>query len=95
MPLELLLELLVAVLQLLDRAGELAQRAFQPVEPHRQIAGIGMLRLRPAPVALLTRLRLFAAIEKIVEKITRAALRCASASGQQQHGNRGKRRSAR
>ena len=34
-PLELLLELLVAILQLLDRAGELPQRAFQAVEADR------------------------------------------------------------
>ena len=40
--LELHLELLVAVLQLLDGAGELAQRIFHAVEPDGQIAGIGL-----------------------------------------------------
>ena len=42
---ELLLELLVAVLQLLDLAGELAHLVFQAVEPHHQF-GLGHLRAR-------------------------------------------------
>ncbi len=56
--LELHLELLVAVLQLLDRAGELAQRAFHAVEADRQIAGIG---LRDSRLLRLTAARLGAA----------------------------------
>ena len=40
-----MLELAVAVLQLLDHAGELAHLAFQSVQPHHQL-GFGHLRAR-------------------------------------------------
>jgi hypothetical protein len=42
---QLLLELAVAVLELLDHAGELAHLAFQPVEPRHEF-GFGHLRAR-------------------------------------------------
>jgi hypothetical protein len=42
---ELLLELLVAVLQLLDLAGELPHLVLQAIEPHHQF-GFGQLRAR-------------------------------------------------
>ncbi len=69
----LLFELLIAVLQLLDGAGHLAQRILQAVEPHREfgrIARIG-LRHRAAPGRLR---RLLAAGEKVVEESGRAIL---------------------
>ena len=47
--LELHLELLVAVLQLLEDAGELAQRTFHAVEADGQIAGIGLRDLMLVP----------------------------------------------
>ena len=53
---------LVLVLQLFDRAGELAQRALQAVDPRRQLA---ILVLRRAAGLLLLRL---AAIEHVVEQ---------------------------
>ncbi len=96
-PLELRLELLVAELQLLDGAGELAQRAFQPVEPHRQGAGIGIVGLRLLAAARLDLLLLllaaarFAAAEQVVEEIALLRMRGAR---QQQHGKCGQRRSA-
>ena len=42
---ELLLKLLVAVLQLLDLAGELPHLVLQAIEPHHQF-GFGQLRAR-------------------------------------------------
>src|SRR5580693_605825 len=44
---ELLLELLIAVLQLLHRAGELAQRRFEAVDAGQKV-GLGHLRVRGA-----------------------------------------------
>ena len=42
---KLLLELLVAELELLDRAGELAHLRFEPIDPHHEL-GLGHLRAR-------------------------------------------------
>ena len=42
---ELLLKLLVAVLKLLDRSGELPHHAFETVEPRHEF-GLGHLRAR-------------------------------------------------
>jgi len=86
--------LLIAVLKLLDRAGQLAQCTFHPVETHGKVAGIG-LHGSTARCGL-TRLWLFAAVEKVVEKVAGTALilRRRSAS-QKQNGNCGKHRSSR
>jgi hypothetical protein len=76
--LELQLKLLVTILELLDGAGQLTQRAFHTVEPDGHVAGI---RLRHPALRLLLRLRRcarlrrrFAAAEKIIEKIARRTL---------------------
>jgi len=62
--------LLVAVLKLFDRTGQLTQRPFHPVEAYGKIARIGLRRL--TALRGLTRLCLFAAIEKIIEKVAAA-----------------------
>ncbi len=88
--------MLILILQLLERAGELAQRVFHAVEAHRQIAGIALRDLAPLALTLLglTLLRgLLATAEQIVEEAGALVLRRRSA-GQQQHGKRGERRDA-
>jgi hypothetical protein len=64
---DLLLELLIAVLQLLNRAGELTDLPLQLIDLHGQI---GFIHLR----APRRRLRIVVA-EQVVEKIRRAVLR--------------------
>src|SRR5262249_19771788 len=70
-----LLELLVTVLELLDGAGELAQRIFETIEPHDQV-GLGGLPLRRIAAALLLIAAAFAliAIEQAAEKAVAAVL---------------------
>ena len=89
--------MLVAVLQLLDCAGKLAQRAFHAVEADRQIAGIGLcdvrlLRLRLSALALLR--RLLAAAEQIIEETAGGTLLLSRRGASQQQGNRDERRGA-
>ena len=55
--LELHLQLLVVVLQLLDRAGELAQRILHAVDAHGPIAGVGLRSARAALRLALALLR--------------------------------------
>ena len=87
-------QLLVAILQLLDGAGELAQRAFHAVEPDGQIAGIRLchpaLRLRLRRCARLA-LGLTAA-EKIVEEIAGRTLLLRQRRAGQKERQRGKSR---
>src|ERR1019366_9042142 len=101
--LELHLELLVAVLQLLERAGELAQRTFHAVEADGQIAGVGLrhsrlLRLTLVAltlVALALLRRLLAAAEQIIEEAAgRTLLLRRRGAGQQQQGKRSERSDA-
>jgi len=68
----LLLELLIAILQLLDGAGELAQGIFDTVDAHGQIVGIAIRRRRALLLALLPAL---AAAEQVVEEVAAAILR--------------------
>ncbi len=73
--LELHLKLLIAILELLERSGHLAEGALHPVEPDGNVAGIGLCdparRLRLLPLRCLPRLPgRFATVEKIVEEIT-------------------------
>src|SRR5262249_17411612 len=72
--LELHLELLVTILKILDRAGQLAKRVLHAVEADRKVAGV--ILGHAARLSLLgRRLALLAAVEQIVEKVSgRAAL---------------------
>jgi hypothetical protein len=88
--LELHLELLVAILKLLDGAGELAQRAFHAIEADRYIAGV---RLRHTALRLWLRLwlrrcarlsRRLAAAEKIIEETAGTLLLRRSGAGEKQ-----------
>src|SRR5664280_3105650 len=106
--LELHLKLLVAVLQLLERAGELAQRTFHAVEADGQIAGIGLRHARLLRwtlvalelvalelVALALRRRRLAAAEQIIEEAAgRTLLLRRRRAGQKQQRKRGERRDA-
>ena len=65
--LHLLLEHLIAVLQLLDRAGELTKRALDPVEPRDNFRAGGLV--------LLLRRTALIAVEQIVEKARPTILR--------------------
>ena len=75
---QLLLELLVAELQLLNRAGELADLRFQLIDAHRHLGLIGAAALRL--LAWLT--------EQIVQEIPRPLLR----EHRKRHEGSGKRR---
>src|ERR1035441_10496982 len=99
--LEPFLELLVTVLQLLERAGELAQRTFHAVEADGQIAGIGLRHARLLRwtlvalelVALALRRRRLAAAEQIIEEAAgRTLLLRRRRAGQKQQRKRGERR---
>jgi hypothetical protein len=91
--LELRFQLLIAVLKLLDHAGQLTQCTFHPVETNGKIAGIGLRR--STALCGLTRLCLFAAIEQVVEKIATALVLRQRSAGQKQNGNCGNHRSSR
>src|SRR6185437_4275735 len=94
--LELHLQLLILILQLLKRAGELAQCALHAIDAYRQIAGVGLRYLMRISLTLLGRALLrgpLTAAEQIVEEAGTLLLRD-SGAGQQQHGKRGKRRGA-
>jgi len=86
-------KLLVAVLKLFDRTGQLTQRPFHPVEAHGKITRIGLRR--STALRGLTRLCLFAAIEKIIEKVAAALVLRQRGVGQKQNGNCGKHRNSR
>jgi hypothetical protein len=88
--LELRFKLLVAVLKLFDRAGQLTQSPFHPVEADGKIAGIGLRR--STALRGLTGLWLFTATEKVVEKIAAALILRRRGAGQKQNGNCGKHR---
>src|SRR6185437_12157471 len=83
--LELHLQLLVLVLQLLDRSGELAQRVLDAVDAHVDIGAVGgraLHGLRRLPVLL--RLLLFAAIEDVAEEVAVGAILRGGGAGKQQ-----------
>jgi hypothetical protein len=83
----LLLKLLVAVLQLLDRTGQLANLALQLVDLHGQI---GVIRL---PAGAPCRRRRVVVAEQVVDEIGRAALVLGdSIAGQSHDGNGNSRR---
>ena len=88
------LELLVAILKLLDGAGELAQRAFHAIEPDAQVAGIRLchpalrLRLRLRRGTRLS--RRLAAAEKIIEKVAGRTLLLRQRGAGQKQRQRGK-----
>ena len=93
--LELHFKLLVTILKLLDRSGQLTERIFHSVETNRQVAGISLSdtsgRGLMGNLTLLPR-RLTSA-EQIVQKISRrASILCGCKSGgheqyQGQYGN--------
>jgi hypothetical protein len=92
--LELHLQLLVLILQLLERAGELAQRRLDAADAPRHIGGIVLRDLALSGLLALARLpRLVATIEKIVEEAGPLLL-CRGGAGQQQQGKRCERRGA-
>jgi hypothetical protein len=74
--LDLHLELLIAVLELLNGAGELTQCVLHAVEANGEIAGVGLRApagwTRLPGVARLR--RWLASVEQIVEEIARPAL---------------------